>query len=234
VQSTETFSWRYGILIDQGGEVGGSIFDIAWDGIGTLIDSSSGGRYAFQNTFTGSMSRCGIVTYGSFTPDPGNAPCFNLGRGSGLFIHGFRTDGSIGSWLVGAGGNSVVMDDVNIASIGHANDGKDYFVVSFASPTNSLVVRNSTLGGFASNPHVHGIDIGTNTMGATVVENCNFNNLNDSITGVTNNRVILIGNMSAGTNQGGTSVNLKGTGKMAYGGNLWDVPPTSLLPIASN
>lgn len=234
VQSTETFSWRYAILIDKGGELGASIFDVAWDGMGTLIDSSSGGIYAFQNTFTGSMSRCGIVTYGGFTPDPGNAPCFNLGKGSGLFIHGFRTDGSVGSWLVGAGGNTVVMDDVNIAGIGKANDGQDYYIVSFASPTNSLVVRNSALGGSKADPHAHGIDIGTNTMGNTVIENCTFNFMNDSITGVTNNRVMLIGDESANTNPGGKSVNLTGNGKMAYGGNFWDVAPTSLLAIGSN
>ena len=234
VNNTETFSWRYGILIDRDGEVGASIFDVAWDGMGTLIDSSSGGMYAFQNTFTGSMSRCGIVTYGSFPAEPGDAPCFNLGRGSGLFIHGFRTDGSVGSWLVGAGGNNVEMNNVNIAGIGRANDGKDYYVVTFAAPTNSLVVRNSSLGGFASNDHVHGIDIGKNFAGSTIVENCIFNFLNDSITGATNNRVMLIGNTSSNTNRDGKSVDLKGVGKMAYAGNLWDVPPAALLPISNN
>jgi hypothetical protein len=106
VSSVETFSWRYGILIDSGGLLGGSIFDAAWDGMGTLIDSSSGGVYAFQNNFTGSMSECGIAVYGGHSPT-GNTPCFNLGAGSGLFIHDFRTDGSVGDWLVGAGGNNV-------------------------------------------------------------------------------------------------------------------------------
>jgi hypothetical protein len=47
VHSTETFSWRYGILIDSGALLGASIFEVAWDGMGTLIDSSSGGLYAF-------------------------------------------------------------------------------------------------------------------------------------------------------------------------------------------
>src|ERR1035441_4182869 len=78
VTSTETFSWRYGILIDSGSLLGGSIFDVAWDGMGTLIDSSSGGLYAFQNNFTGSMSQCGVVVYGGTST--GNAPCFRLGR----------------------------------------------------------------------------------------------------------------------------------------------------------
>lgn len=234
VQSTETFSWRYGILIDKGGEVGGSIFDVAWDGMGTLIDSSSGGTYAFQNTFTGSMSRCQIAIYGNFPPDRGNAPCFNLGKGSGLYIHGFRTDGSVGSWLVGAGGNNVVMDDVSIGGVGKVNDGQDYYVVSFAAPTNSLVVRNSALTGSKGDPHAHGINIGTNTMGNTVIENCTFNFMNDSITGVTNNRVMLIGNESLNTNAGGESVDLRGTGRMAYGGNFWDVAPSALLANGSN
>ncbi|MGA7924741.1 MAG: hypothetical protein WCA20_01965 [Candidatus Sulfotelmatobacter sp.] len=77
---------------------GASIFDIAWDGMGALIDSSSGGLYAFQNNFTGSMSQCSVVVYGGTTTEP--TPCFNLGVGSGLFIHDFRTDGSLGSWLL--------------------------------------------------------------------------------------------------------------------------------------
>ncbi|HEX8896466.1 MAG TPA: hypothetical protein VF783_24325 [Terriglobales bacterium] len=232
VSSTETFSWRYGILIDSGALVGGSIFDVAWDGVGTLIDSSSGGKYAFQNNFTGSMSQCNIVVYGGIPTEP--APCFNLGIGSGLFIHDFRTDGSLGSWLLGAGGNTVEMNNVSIATIGGANDGRDYYIVHFAAPTNTLIVRNSQLRGLLANSHVHGIDIETNTMGNTIIQNCVFNSLNDSIIGTTNNRVVVTGNTSFNTNPSGRSVDLRGTGKMVYVGNYWDVPPTALLPIISN
>ena len=233
VNNTETFSWRYGILIDKGALLGGSIFDVAWDGMGTLIDSSSGGLYAFQNNFTGSMSECGIVVYGGKSPSEAT-PCFNLGPGSGLFIYGFRTDGSRGNWLLGAGGNSIVIDNVTIASIGGVNDGRDYYVVDLAAPTNTLIVRNSELRGSPSNSHVHGINIGTNTMGSTVIQNCTFNSLNDAIVGVTNNRVVVTGNTSFNTNSSGQSVNLRGTGKMVYSGNFWDVPPKALLPIVSN
>jgi hypothetical protein len=234
VNSTETFSWRYGILIDSGALLGGSIFDVAWDGMGTLIDSSSGGIYAFQNNFTGSMSQCNIVVYGGTVTPADTTPCFNLGVGSGLFIYDFRTDGSLGSWLLGAGNNTVELNNVDIASIGGANDGRNYYVVHFAAPTNSLVVRNSQLGGLPSNSHVHGINIGTNTMGSTIVQNCVFNFLNDSIIGTTNNRVVVTGNTSFNTNLSGKSVDLKGAGKMVYVGNFWDVAPTALLPIISN
>lgn len=233
VSNTETFSWRYGILIDSGAVLGGSIFDVAWDGMGTLIDSSSGGIYAFQNNFTGSMSECGIAVFGGDSPT-GNTPCFRLGVGSGLFIYDFRTDGSRGSWLTGAGGNSVEMNNVNIASIGGANDGRDYHIVAFSAPTNSLVVRNSSLGGLPANSHVHGINIGTNTMGSTIVQNSIFSFLNDSIMGITNNRVVVTGNTSFNTNSSGKSVDLRGAGSMVYGVNFWDVPPTALLPIVSN
>jgi hypothetical protein len=232
VHSTETFSWRYGILIDSGALLGGSIFDVAWDGMGTLIDSSSGGLYAFQNNFTGSMSECSVVVYGGTPTQP--TPCFNLGVGSGLFIYDFRTDGSLGSWLLGAGGNTVEMNNVDIASIGGANDGRNYYIVHFSAPTNSLVVRNSQLRGLASNSYVHGIHIGTNTMGSTIIQNCVFNFLNDSIVGTTNNRVVVTGNTSFNTNSSGKSVDLRGTGSMVYVGNYWDVPPTALLPIISN
>lgn len=232
VNNTETFSWRYGILIDPGALLGASIFDVAWDGMGTLIDSSSGGRYAFQNNFTGSMSECSIVVYGGTPTEP--TPCFNLGVGSGLFIHDFRTDGSMGSWLLGAGGNTVVMNNVTIGNVGSANDGRDYYVVHFAAPTNSLVVRNSELGGRRSDSHAHGINIGTNTMGRTIVQDCIFNFLNDLITGITNNRVVLTGDTSFNTNGSGRSVDLLGTGYMVYVGNFWDIPPTALLKIVSN
>jgi hypothetical protein len=232
VHSTETFSWRYGILIDSGALIGGSIFDVAWDGMGTLIDSSSGGLYAFQNNFTGSMSQCNIVVYGGKPTEA--TPCFNLGLGSGLFIHDFRTDGSLGSWLLGAGGNTVEMNNVDIASIGGVNDGRNYYIVHFRAPTNSLVVRNSQLRGLSSNSHVHGINIGTSTMGSTIVQNCEFDFLNDSIVGTTNNRVVVTGNTSFNTNGSGKSVDLRGTGRMVYAGNFWDVPPASLLPIVSN
>lgn len=233
VTGSETFSWRYGILIDSGALLGGSIFDVAWDGMGTLIDSSSGGVYAFQNNFTGSMSECGIAVYGGNSPT-GNTPCFNLGVDSGLFIYDFRTDGSLGDWLVGAGNNKVEIDNVDIASIGGANNGRNYYVVRFARPTNTLIVRNSQFGGSANDAHVHGIDIGSYTMGSTVVQNCVFNYMNDSIIGVTNNQVMITGNTSFNTNAGGKSVDLHGTGGMVYVGNYWDVPPTSLLKIISN
>jgi hypothetical protein len=201
--------------------------------MGTLIDSSSGGFYAVQNNFTGSMSTCGIAVFGGTSPT-GNTPCFNLGADSGLFIYDFRTDGSLGSWLIGAGGNIVTINNVDIASIGGANDGRNYYIVDFRAPTNILQVRNSQLGGLPSNSHAHGINIGINTMVSTIIQNCVFNSLNDSITGTTNDKVMVTGNTSVNTNPTGRSVHLRGTGSMVYVGNFWDVPPTSLLPIATN
>jgi hypothetical protein len=211
--------------------LGGSIFDVAWDGMGTLVDSSSGGIYAIQNNFTGSMAECGIVMFGGKSP-VGNTPCFNLGVGSGLFLYDFRADGSLGSWLLGAGGNMIDINNVIVASVGLANDGRDYYLVRFAAPTNSLAMRNSEFNGLASSDHAHGIDLGTNTMGRTIIQNCAFSFLNSSIAGTTNNLVVVTGNTSFNTN--GKSVDLRGTGKMVYTGNYWDVRPTALLPIVSN
>jgi hypothetical protein len=135
---------------------------------------------------------------------------------------------------VGAGNNTVKMDHVDIASIGGANDGRDYYIVHFAEPTNTLIVRNSQLGGLQSNRHVHGINIGSYTMGSTFVQNCVFNFMNDSVVGITNNQVMLTGNTSFNTNTGGKSVDRRGPGSMVYVGNYWDVPPTALLHIVSN
>jgi hypothetical protein len=140
----------------------------------------------------------------------------------------------LGSWLVGAGGNTVEMNNVDIASIGGVNDGRDYYIVEFKTPTNALIVRNSRLSGLRSNSHVHGINVGINTMGYMIVQNCLFTYLNDSITGTTNNRVVLTGNTSFNTDSLGRTVDLHGTGRMVYGENFWDVPPTALLPVISN
>jgi hypothetical protein len=52
--------------------------------------------------------------------------------------------------------------------------------------------------------------------------------------GITNSRVVLLGNMSFHTNSSGKSVDLRGTGSMVSDGNGWDVPPAALLPIISN
>ena len=71
-------------------------------------------------------------------------------------------------------------------------------------------------------------------MGSTIIQNCVFAFMNDSIAGSTNNRVILTGSTSFNTNNSGTSVDLRGTGSMVYVGNYWDVPPTALLRIVSN
>ena len=148
----------------------------------------------FRTILTGSMSQCSVVVYGGAPTEP--TPCFNLGVGSGLFASTtFSTDGSLGSWLLGAGGNTVEMNNVRYRQ--HRwrakPDGHNYYIVHFSAPTNSLVVRNSQLGGLASNSRVHGINIGTNTMGSTIVQNCVFNLLNDSIVGTTNNRVVVTG-----------------------------------------
>jgi hypothetical protein len=143
-------------------------------------------------------------------------------------------DGSLGDWLIGAGGNTVEINNVSVGNVGSADDGDDHYLVHFAAPTNSLILRNSQLGGLRSNSHVHGIDIGVDTMGSTIIQNCVFNFLMDAITGTTNNRVVVTGDTSFNTNSSGKSVDLRGSGKMVYVGNYWDVPPTALLPIISN
>ena len=179
------------------------------------------------------MSECGIAVYGGHSPT-GNTPCFELGAGSGLFIHDFRTDGSVGNWLVGAGGNTVEINNISVGHIGGADDGGDYYLIRFAAPTNALIMRNSQLGGHPSDSHVHGVDIGTNTMGATIIQNCEFNFFDQSIAGTTNNRVVLTGNTSFNSYRPGQSVDLHGTGGTVYTGNFWDVPPTALLRTISN
>jgi len=61
-------------------------------------------------------------------------------------------------------------------------------------------------------------------MDSTIVQNCVFDFLKDSIVGITNNRVVVTGNTAFNTNVSGKSVDLRGTGGMVYVGNYWDVP----------
>ena len=39
--------------------------------------------------------------------------------------------------VLGAGGNSIVIDNVTIKSIGGVNHGQNYYVVNLATPTNT-------------------------------------------------------------------------------------------------
>jgi hypothetical protein len=54
------------------------------------------------------------------------------------------------------------MNNVSIAGIGGANDGRNYYIAHSSAPTNSPVVRNSQLGGQPSNRYVHAINTGVN------------------------------------------------------------------------
>jgi hypothetical protein len=70
--------------------------------------------------------------------------------------------------------------------------------------------------------------------GSTVVQNSVFSDLNDSIAGITNSRIVLTGNSSFHTDSSGKSVDLRGTGSMVSDGNYWDMPPAALFPIILN
>lgn len=224
------FGWRYFILVDAGAILAQSSFEgTAFDGIATLVDSSSGGSYPIQNTFGGRMTTCSTHNYGG--SDSGNAPCFKLGTNSSLFLHDFYVDGSRGSFIEATSNNTIFLDNIDLGGIGAAADGGDYYAVKLGTATNSIKIKNSRLFGKSSDAHIHGINIGTNTVGspdAAVIQNVNFGNFNDVITGATNNPLTILGCSSTGTNSGGSSVNVTGTGTAIYANNNWDVAETAL------
>jgi hypothetical protein len=84
-----------------------------------------------------------------------------------------------------------------------ADDGGGYYLVHFTEPTNTLIMRNSQLSGHAFDSRARRVDIGMNTMGKTIVQNCAFNFFNGAITGATNTRVLLTGNTSFNSNKPG-------------------------------
>lgn len=224
ISSSETFGWRYGFLIDSGGIVGNSIIDVAWDGTGTLIDASSGGQYAIQNTWRGSGG-CGIPPWGAFPAIPGTT-CFNMGGASGLALNGYLSS-STGTFI-SIGGGTLFLRNSDIETVGTAANGSDYYLVNMTGPT-ELIIQNNNFGGHGADIHAHGIATGANTPVRLIVQDNAFLNFNDDImarTSAGTNQIT--GNWSAGTT-GTASIALTGTDGVSYTRNLFDKPPQATV-----
>ncbi len=220
------FAWRWGFKVDALGVLGG-YYSIAFDGTGTILDSSSGGNTP-NTVLSGAGNTAGIPIYnGGAVSSNNNDPMFNLGANSYLILDNFEIGQAQGSFITTAG-ESVYLNGVIADSYGKKNDTNDYYgvVLTGSSGGTEIVVRNSR---FTAEPntHTHGI---TNQVAATeiVAENNQFELLNDDLNILTTGSgpIIVTGNVGIAT-QGSASVLTTGAGAILYANNSFDKPPNA-------
>lgn len=219
---SETFAWRNGILIDANAGFVNSIVDVAFDGMGTLIDASaSNANYNVGNQFRGSMTQCGIVANGIAS---GNTPCFTMGASSVLTLNDFFSGGSRGSFIISAGSN-IILRNTDVAAIGVAADGGEYYGVHVTANTGgtSVELQNSSFLGINASTHVHGLLVDV-AIPRLVVQNSNFLYLNDLISITPSTTTIITGNWSDVT-VSSTPFTFAGTGGIIWNDNKFDKPP---------
>jgi endosialidase-like protein len=224
----ETFAWRNGILIDSGGTLVNSIFDMAWDGTGTLIDNSAGGFYSIGNAFKGSITTCATVSSNIGT---GNAPCFTMGANSQLTLDGFIAGVNRGSFILSSG-SGVALRNTQVYGVGAANDGGDYYIVNMTGDTGggtNLIVQGNSLTGYPGNAHVHGVNVSP-LIDRMIVQGNKFEYFNDDLTFDAGPTTVVTGNWSAETNGTYSMVALT-SNPQVYLGNLWDKPPSGSINL---
>ena len=213
------FGMGVGIKIDSTSVVGISEAQFALDGIGTVIDATSGGVWAgFANAPLRGVAGCADT-------------CFKMGANSVLVLDGW-VGGSQQSFVETSGSN-IMLNNVLVTGVGDKNDGAEYYAVHATANTGGLniLVKDSVLEGKPSNIHVHGIrtDVASTRL---AVQNTNFQYFNDAIDAQSAPTTIITGNFAAGTQGTETIV----TASMATGGNpivfaanSFDKPPQAVI-----
>ena len=228
-RNMNTFAWRTAIKIDAGGTLSNSVMNWNFDGIGTLVDTSAGGNYAFQNVLTGFNSNCGIVVFPAAT-GVGNTPCFDLGNTGNLNLDGFNGGTSRGDYIR-TSGTSVRIRNSYLGGIGQAADGGDYYMIHVTGGSSIAIdVKNSAMGGNSGDAHVHGIVVEPAASVAVLdIQSNSFGQFNDVITAkYGSDGTHIIGNSSVNTT-GSSSVNLSGPGSVSWVGNQFDKAPKATV-----
>lgn len=224
--TTVDFGWRYGILVDSGGVLGASTIDVAWDGTGTIVDSSAGQFLA--NTMRGSNAPCFVSqASGNF----GNWPCFNMGANSQLLLNNYG-GGSRGDFIDTAGSNVTVLGG-SFGPLAQNNDGTDYYFIKNTGAAANITLTGTQIVGNASttnnqNLHTHAV-LSTVAPSSLTVQNDQFLFFDDIITThTTSNPLFITGNWSL--NSAGTAdLVFTGTDAMTYANNSWSKPPVSTV-----
>jgi hypothetical protein len=220
------FAWGYGLKIENGVTVGISEFDWTFDGVGTVIDSSSGGIYA---GFSGPPMRGGAGCGRAYTyhPELNNAPCFNMGPHSTLDLSGW-TGSSKGSFISAVDG-IVHLTDVKVSNFGEIADGSDYCLVFMGATTGGAVIsiKNGEFQGRPNDIHVHGI-VTQDQISRLIVEGNAFSYFYQIIDAKSGAGTTLIsGNWSIGISQFSVDADKMASGNtgVIYNSNNFEKPP---------
>lgn len=218
------FGWRYGILLDATGSAAFMRVDINADGVGSVLDASSGGTYSGATTGNFRViGDCSLINYNG--EGNGNATCIALGANSGLLLSNSAMS-SPGSFLTMTGGQLEMTGNL-ISAIGSVNDGNDYYIIS-SSGGAQLLIGDNSFAGQGSNAHAHGI-LQSAASAYTRISNNKFSNFQDAVNiTVGGGFQQLSGNRSDGTN-GTLSLLVSGGNPFSYFGNFWDKPPVATI-----
>ena len=220
------FAWRYGFKVDAGAEVGLSEVNFGIDGVGTYLDTATGGgQWANANNPIRGVVNCNHVGTGSGWVD--NKPCFNLGGRDWVVLQGFSA-GAKGTFVQSAG-SSIVINNSSVPTIGGVHDGGDYYLLHQTANAGgvNIIVNGSEFQGNPSDAHVHGIttDVAVTRLS---VQNNVFGYFNDDINIQSAPTTLITGNWSVNTN-GSSSVLITGANGVIYNGNVFDKPPLATL-----
>lgn len=221
VQASVLSGFRNAILVDSGATVGESDFNAVFE-VGSVIDASAGGVYAFQNTMTG-QATCAIPKYAVASVK--GSPCFTLGANSGLFLSSFIGNAS-GDFLNMSGGN-VYLRGVEVDNSRDVTSTTDYYAIhsTGVGTVGDITVQNSRLNGSPTNVHAHGI-VSAGSLGLTIQNNA-FLFFNEAISAATAAGPNVITGNESGSTTGSVSIALTGTNQVIHNSNRWDKPPVS-------
>lgn len=220
------FNWRYGFKLDATALIGLSTYSATWDAVQTIVDTSSGGTWAFGNTLKGVGGCGGIDVVTGLTR--GNAPCFNLGPNGAIDLE--HHSGANGTFIKTTG-TSVRLFNSGLSQTGTIGDGGSYYAVDIAGNSGGLVVEvgNTLLQGHPATATLHGIgSSNASTASRLTVTNVEFDFFQDPINVIAAPTTKIDGNWSVGTN-GSVAIALTGTSPVQYGLNTWDKPPLATM-----
>lgn len=219
------FAWRYGFLIEAAGSLTNSDIEMAMDGTGTLVDSSSGG-ITTGTAFRGAGNNCFIAVYTGFSPAAtGTAPCFNIGATGDITLNDIEIGQARGS-VIETAGASVLANNIsaNYAQAG----GTDFYVAFVAGHPQRVDITGSTFFGQAD-AHSRGI-VSTNMPDVFRIHGSGFWNVDDAIAvATTAGRTVEIENNYSVSTFGTASVVITGTGPVFYSANRFDKPPRATV-----
>jgi hypothetical protein len=219
VGSSEAFAWRYGFKVEAGATIEGSIIDVNWDSVGTIIDATaSGANWSLNNVLRGFTPQCGIQNLGS-AADVSN--CFQMGATSGLVLDHFSGAAS-GDWFQSSG-SSLYMTGGVLGGIGLGETGVDHYFVN-VSAGNALVHIRGVDIGYALTPSVHAHGIKTNNIQDFMLADSTFRGFNEVVAGPYPSQLGVIAN-NTGVGIQTPAVALSGGGSVRYQLNQWDNPP---------